>query len=427
MAEHAANVSHCLAIGYGDLSFWCFKCESYIDGPELAAVYDAFCVAKFGEAGPSPATPADVAALSAVLDTTHISAPEAKISDAPEPAATISIESAPASAPTPAATTAAAPAPSMFQSMVDRLQGIAPPPPTHVLDTVDLEGVARAILSGRVKKIIVMAGAGISVSCGIPDFRSPGTGLYSNLAKYNLPYPEAIFELDFFLRDPQPFCTLAKELFPGNYSPSPTHYFLKLLADKGLLTRCYTQNIDGLERMAGVPADLVVEAHGTFLSSHCLRCRHEHPTSFVKDEITADRVPQCLREGCGGLVKPDIVFFGESLPKRFFQLFERDFPQAELLLVMGTSLKVQPFASLVCNVNDECPRVLINREKVGNRVANNRLFRLFDEDGFNFDGPDNFRDVFVQGDCDAGVRQFAQILGWEADLDALIQAARSHL
>lgn len=78
--------------------------------------------------------------------------------------------------------------------------------------------------------------------------RSPGTGYYSNLQQYKIPYPEAIFELSFFFRDPMPFFTFAKELYPGNYRPNATHYFLRLLHDKGLLLRLYTQNIDGLER-----------------------------------------------------------------------------------------------------------------------------------------------------------------------------------
>ena len=85
---------------------------------------------------------------------------------------------------------------------------------------------------------------------GIPDFRTPGTGLYDNLQKYNLPYPEAIFDVEFYREDPSPFVTLAKELWPGIvFSPTLTHSFLKLLSDKGLLLRLYTQNIDGMSKI----------------------------------------------------------------------------------------------------------------------------------------------------------------------------------
>ena len=79
-------------------------------------------------------------------------------------------------------------------------------------------------------------------------YRTPGTGLYDNLQQYKIPEPTAIFDLDFFWYDPRPFFCLAKSLYPGNYQPNYVHYFVKLLHDKGLLLRMYTQNIDGLER-----------------------------------------------------------------------------------------------------------------------------------------------------------------------------------
>ena len=79
--------------------------------------------------------------------------------------------------------------------------------------------------------------------------RSPGSGLYDNLQQYHIPYPEAIFDIDFFRRNPKPFFTLAKELYPsGKYRPNYVHYFVRMLHDKGVLLRMYTQNIDGLER-----------------------------------------------------------------------------------------------------------------------------------------------------------------------------------
>jgi NAD-dependent SIR2 family protein deacetylase len=84
-------------------------------------------------------------------------------------------------------------------------------------------------------------------------FRTPGTGLYDNLQRYNIPYPEAIFELNYFNRNPNPFFHLAKELYPGKFSPNIIHYFIRYLYDQNLLHRVYTQNIDGLER-SKIPA-----------------------------------------------------------------------------------------------------------------------------------------------------------------------------
>lgn len=143
------------------------------------------------------------------------------------------------------------------------------------------EAIAHYIQEGKAKKIVVLVsesiyqvvreiltdvqtGAGISTSAGIPDFRSPETGLYANLERLNLPHPEAVFELSFFRENPLPFYTLAQELYPGKYRPTITHSFINLLHQKGLLLKLFTQNIDCLEREAGVPGDKIIEAHGSF-------------------------------------------------------------------------------------------------------------------------------------------------------------------
>ncbi|XP_025930376.1 NAD-dependent protein deacetylase sirtuin-2, partial [Apteryx rowi] len=128
----------------------------------------------------------------------------------------------------------------------------------------------------------------VLAAAGIPDFRSPGTGLYANLQSYKLPYPEAIFEINFFKQHPEPFFALAKELYPGQFKPTVCHYFMRLLKEKGLLLRCYTQNIDTLERVAGLEPDELVEAHGTFFTSHCLRssCRQQYSLDWMKGTRT---------------------------------------------------------------------------------------------------------------------------------------------
>ena len=95
----------------------------------------------------------------------------------------------------------------------------------------------------------------------------------SNLAKYNLPYPEAVFDIKYFKKKPQAFYTLSKELLPGYYAPTITHHFIAQLGKLGLLKRIYTQNIDGLERLAGLDEERLVEAHGSFASSKCTRKR----------------------------------------------------------------------------------------------------------------------------------------------------------
>ncbi|KAJ7419903.1 NAD-dependent protein deacetylase sirtuin-3, mitochondrial [Pitangus sulphuratus] len=237
--------------------------------------------------------------------------------------------------------------------------------------------------------------------------RSPGSGLYSNLEQYDIPYPEAIFELGYFFVNPKPFFTLAKELYPGNYRPNSAHYFLRLLHDKGLLLRLYTQNIDGLERLAGIPPDKLVEAHGTFATATCTVCKRNFPGEDFRGDVMGDRVPRC--PVCTGVVKPDIVFFGEELPQRFL-LHLADFPLADLLFVIGTSLEVEPFASLAGAVRSSVPRVLINRELVG-----------------PFAWQQRHNDVAQLGDVVGGVEKLVELLGWNKELQTLIQKEKEKL
>ena len=202
------------------------------------------------------------------------------------------------------------------------------------------------IRSPLARNIVVLTGAGISTSAGIPDFRSPDTGLYANLQELDLPFPEAVFELNFFRENPKPFWTLAKEIYPGKHyvrssvgelyllhdiprlyelstyditQPTATHYFLALLARHTVLERVFTQNIDTLEHLAGLSPSKIVEAHGSFATAHCLTCRTEASTEHVlKSGVRRGEVVRCAEKGCEGLVKPDIVFFGEGLPKKFY-------------------------------------------------------------------------------------------------------------
>ncbi|ESP02931.1 hypothetical protein LOTGIDRAFT_206064 [Lottia gigantea] len=295
-----------------------------------------------------------------------------------------------------------------------------------VLDEVSFEGIAKYIKEKKCKNIITMAGAGISTSAGIPDFRSKGTGLYDNLEKYNLPCPEAIFTIDYFKENPEPFFVLAKELFPGKFKPTPCHYFIRLLHDKGLLLRHYSQNIDTLERVAGLPGEKLVEAHGTFHSSHCLICDKQYTLEWIKEKIFKDTIPKCDETECDGVVKPDIVFFGEALPKRFAECYAEDFGKCDMLIVMGTSLKVQPFASLTSRVPVECPRLYINLEKTDDSSGNFLAALMFGHN-FDFDSEDCYRDVFKQSTCDDGCLELADKIGWKKELDKLIKEEYSKI
>jgi len=324
-------------------------------------------------------------------------------------------------------------------------RGFKEPKRAQVMATLDIEGLAAYIANARhgkrtLRNVIVLAGAGISVSAGIPDFRTPGTGLYDNLQKYDLPDPQAIFDINFFKNRPSAFYTLAKEMWAegvaaGKYKPTPAHRFIKLLNDKGLLLRCYTQNIDSLEAVAGLPLEKIVAAHGNFDSATCITNGKSVPVEEVKQAIIHGEEGEegwgvdGLQKKYGGLCKPDITFFGEALPERFHALKKVDFPKCDLLIVMGTSLAVQPFADLMHHVGATCPRVLVNRDAVGLRssqlpptvgdfqiqAGNGTVMRV--GEGFRFEQPAiNYRDIALLGDCDSQVARLSEMLGWDQEL-----------
>ncbi|KOS20884.1 NAD-dependent protein deacetylase hst2-1 [Escovopsis weberi] len=271
--------------------------------------------------------------------------------------------------------------------------------PPSTLSERSLQAVANHITSGAVKRIVVLTGAGISTAAGIPDFRSPKTGLYHNLARLNLPYAEAVFDISYFRERPEPFYILAKELYPGHFHPTVSHAFIALLARKRLLSRLFTQNIDCLERRAGVPADAIVEAHGSFATQRCIECAAPFPDADMRAHVLGGRVPRCPACPARGLVKPDITFFGEALPRAFSEQ-SHAVAMADLVLVVGTSLSVFPFARLPEMARDAVPRVLFNLERVGSLGA-------------------RADDVLELGACDDGVRRLADLLGWRTELEAL--------
>lgn len=305
-----------------------------------------------------------------------------------------------------------------------------------------LDDVAELIREKKAKNIIVLVGAGISTSAGIPDFRSPETGLYANLAKYDLPYPEAIFDLSYFYERPEAFFTLAKELYPGNYLPTLTHYFFVLLHRKGVLRRLFSQNVDTLERIAGLPDEAIVEAHGSFASAKCMKCRQAFMAEELRPRIAKGEVLRCDEKGCKGhpraLIKSDIVFFGEALPELFFKRMG-DFSKCDLLITIGTSLAVHPFASLIDRVDDDCPRVLINLESVGEMDEfdasdedGRGMYGSYREEGFDFEGATRggkefARDVRWLGPADEGIKELAKALAWEAELFELHESGHKTL
>jgi NAD-dependent deacetylase len=187
--------------------------------------------------------------------------------------------------------------------------------------------------------VVALTGAGISVPSGIPDFRSPGTGLWT---KVN---PMEVAHIDVFRRDPERFWGYYATRFQtlGNKQPNRAHLALVELERAGLLDAVITQNIDRLHARAGTRN--LVEVHGSIASSSCLVCGVRYELEDVRARHSGDPagVPRC---DCGGALKPDVVLFGEYLPMDAFARAEQLAAGADLMLCIGSSLEVYPVAQL---------------------------------------------------------------------------------
>ena len=185
-------------------------------------------------------------------------------------------------------------------------------------------------------RIVFFGGAGVSTESGIPDFRSVD-GLYSQ--KFDYP-PETIISHSFYVRKPEYFFNFYREkMLPLGFEPNITHRVLARWEEEGKLSAVVTQNIDGLHQKAG--SQRVYELHGSVLRNYCVRCRKFHSAEFVRDAVG---VPRC---GCGGIVKPDVVLYEESLDMDTMEKSVLAIAGADLLIVAGTSLTVYPAAGLI--------------------------------------------------------------------------------
>ncbi len=198
------------------------------------------------------------------------------------------------------------------------------------------------------KHTVFFGGAGVSTESGIPDFRSVD-GLYHQ--EWTLP-PEDIISRSFFMRDPEEFYRFyrTKMLFP-EAKPNAAHKALAHLEERGYLSAVITQNIDGLHQAAG--SRNVIELHGSVHRNHCMRCGRFYS---LEDILKKENVPMCA---CGGMIKPDVVLYGEALPVEAIERTAEEIERADLLIVGGTSLSVYPAASFVLHYRGKL--IIINR------------------------------------------------------------------
>lgn len=199
--------------------------------------------------------------------------------------------------------------------------------------------------------IAFFGGAGVSTESGIPDFRSVD-GLYSQKFEYS---PEEIISHSFYERKPEYFFRFYREkMLPLGFEPNITHKVLARWEEEGKLQAVVTQNIDGLHQKAG--SKRVYELHGSVLRNYCVRCGKFYPAEFIKN---SEGVPHCT---CGGIVKPDVVLYEESLDQTTIEKSVMAIANADMLIVAGTSLTVYPAAGLIRYYQGN-RLVLINRDQ----------------------------------------------------------------
>ena len=185
-------------------------------------------------------------------------------------------------------------------------------------------------------RIVFFGGAGVSTESGIPDFRSVD-GLYHQ--KFDYP-PETILSHTFFYQNPEYFFRFYREkMLPLDYQPNEAHKKLAALEQAGKLRAIVTQNIDGLHQKAG--SKNVFELHGSIYRNYCEKCGKFYPPEYIRDSAG---VPRCT---CGGVIKPDVVLYEESLDSDLLEGAVRHIMAADLLIVGGTSLAVYPAAGLL--------------------------------------------------------------------------------
>jgi NAD-dependent deacetylase len=204
---------------------------------------------------------------------------------------------------------------------------------------VRAEAERLAELIRAAESVVALTGAGISVPSGIPDFRSPGTGLWENVN------PMEVAHIDVFRRDPERFWRFYGARFQSleHIRPNSAHEALVTIERAGLLDGVITQNIDRLHEQAG--SRQLIEVHGTIAHSSCQRCGTSYELGEVRDRLAHDLggVPRC---DCGSPLKPDVILFGEYLRPDVLARAERLALGADLLLCIGSSLEVYPVAAL---------------------------------------------------------------------------------
>mmetsp|Transcript_8016 Transcript_8016/g.12243 ORF Transcript_8016/g.12243 Transcript_8016/m.12243 type:complete len:559 (+) Transcript_8016:400-2076(+) len=418
--EDGDGAGHCIVASLGDLSVWCHECNAYLRHPRLDPLIEKLEQLKFGDEG----------------ETTEIGHPEdvsgpADIHGENEVVSEVEEEGG-------------------SESSSDDGRGIPFAYGEEDIGPLDypfgslpenMKGVADFIMSDNCKSIVILAGAGMSVVSGIPDFRSAG-GLYDTLRPSLLTAsalerelfaadPTAALSQPLFVQNPLPCLELMRPFMLGTraeqWKATLAHRFVELLhAKTGKLTRLYTQNIDGLEGQCHqLPREKVIAVHGSMDQADCAMCgsstdygefcdavQHQIKDITNEDPTAPSESTPIACHVCGyNTVKPSIVLFRSNLPEEFFRRVPEDIPECDCLIVIGTSLTVAPANTLVFRVPPDALRVFVNRDRVGRQLG-----VMYGEEY----GSPSTRDYFALGEIDQQFLDLMCELGWLDDLEHLI-------
>ncbi|MFA6784226.1 MAG: NAD-dependent protein deacylase [Sphaerochaeta sp.] len=209
------------------------------------------------------------------------------------------------------------------------------------------------------KRMVVFTGAGVSTLSGIPDFRS-SSGVYAK--RFQDLDVEQILNISFFKKHPEIFYSWAKDIWYHleDFKPNIVHTTLSKLEQKGYMQALYTQNIDMLHKKAG--SKKLYELHGSAEHHHCTNCNSFFTYEQIAPQVKEGKVPICPQ--CKGVIKPDIVFYGENLDSLLLARAYEQFTHTDLCLVLGSSLQVNPAASFpYYATSNGAPLVLVNAQK----------------------------------------------------------------
>ena len=472
-SEH--NCGHCIAVSLGDLSVWCYECGAYLLHPKLESITKKLEEMKFGSScdeetqgnscltgehepedstvnkvskrkgQPKKLDPKEAGVTDFSSNNKHVEADSQQQTNGSNPSDSEEEEHESDHEAALLSSLLHSEHGDAIRAYLSRHSSFNPGDmgqcvPMHMPAPPSFPGeMADFLLSPLCKSVIVLAGAGMSVSSGIPDFRSAGVGLYDTLQPDLLTASEIERELiaedptlaldkGMFLRNPLPMLELKRDFILGTHESrwkaTIAHRFVELLHTKlGKLTRLYTQNIDGLElQCRGLPKEKVVNVHGSMGQAACELCDTEVDFDDFCAKIRSsvkDITGQCVDapteskpivcEACEKpTVKPTIVLFRGSMPKEFHTKAAEDLGDCDLLIIMGTSLTVSPANSLVYRIPPTCLRLVVNNQRVGRML------------GIDY-SENSIRDVFAHGHSDEMCLDLIEKLGWLDDIAGMLE------